>query len=64
MEANTKKHKESESTRKNKIKWNRMKQKETDADNTDRENTYRVSHRYVDNFGLNFAIFKSTYFKK
>ena len=25
---------------------------------------YRVSHRYVDNFGPNFAIFKSTYFKK
>ena len=25
---------------------------------------YRVSHRYVDNFGPNFAIFKSIYFKK
>ena len=27
-------------------------------------NIYRVSHRYVDNFGPNFAILKSTYFKK
>ena len=25
---------------------------------------YRVSHRYVDKFGPNFAIFKSTYVKK
>ena len=25
---------------------------------------YRVSHRYVDNFRLNFAILKTTYFKK
>ena len=23
---------------------------------------YRVSHQYVDNFGLNFAILKTTYF--
>ena len=25
---------------------------------------YRVSHQYVDNLGLNFAILKTTYWKK
>ena len=37
---------------------------EYNATANDGMHLYRVSHRYVDKFGPNFAIFKSTYFKK